>query len=332
MALIDLKNAAEGLIRNYPSLPSSVLCDALAKASVDDQGGIVLTPEIDGPPHNFDESVEQLVQTAWSEFLRAGKYRELRRLGAALAGDPKAILGKCPREFKTSAAASQYLQQFWVSHSRRWLPWPSEIKGTFEPGDLGVFEVQPGRGRIFRKLESASTELGGIMTKVNSSDFEEVQPGVYRATCNPLKEGDHVKPSLDSFILSWSNRLKDAQTERDWLCANANRLAATHGVASEDLVLLTKTMHGLDVKPLERLSRRIQKPIYLYVHISDNGTAFKRYWTFQDSPTLVGSQQEAPRNSEISGLPLPDVEMLASLYFGDRPYPTRYLQLEVGEI
>lgn len=113
----------------------------------------------------------------------AGKYRELRALGYALAGNPKAVLEKSPREFKTSESASQYLRQFWVSPSQRYLSWPSEVKrsqGVLEPGDLGVFEVQPGKGKVFRKLESVSAELGGVTTKISTSDFEEVQPGVYR--------------------------------------------------------------------------------------------------------------------------------------------------------
>ncbi|KAG9021636.1 hypothetical protein FS837_007119, partial [Tulasnella sp. UAMH 9824] len=300
------------------------------KASVDDQGKIILTPEVDGPPHNFEESVEQLVETAWAEFFRDGKYRELRTLGHALAGNPNGVLGKSPREFKTSASASQYLRQLWATASDRYLSWPSEIKGSQgvpEPGDLGVFEVQPGKGKVFRKLESVSAELGGITTRINASDFEEVQPGVHRAVCSPLKEGEHVNPSTDFFLLSWSNRLKDVQAEQDWLSANATRLAAIHSVSPEDLILLTKTTHGLDVKPLERLSRRIQKPIYLYVHIAANGTAFKRYWTFQDSP-LNEDPQNTLGEPELSELPLPGVEM----YFGDYPFPAQYLQLEIGDI
>ncbi|KAG9023127.1 hypothetical protein FS837_005954, partial [Tulasnella sp. UAMH 9824] len=273
------------------------------KASVDDQGKIILTPEVDGPPHNFEESVEQLVETAWAEFFRAGRYRELRVLGYALAGNANAVLGKSPREFKTSASASQYLRQFWASSPERYLSWPSEIKGSqgmLEPGDLGVFEVQPGKGKVFRKLQSVSAELGGIKTKINASDFEEVQPCVHR--------------------------LKDAQAEQDWLCANATRIAAIHSVSPEDLVLLTKTTHGLDVKPLERLSRRIQKPIYFYVHIAADGTAFKRYWTFQDSP-LDEDLQELSGDPELSELPLPGIKM----YFGDYPFPAQYLQLEIGD-
>lgn len=58
-----------------------------------------------------------------------------------------------------------------------------------------------------------------------------------RATCNPLSGGKHVHRSLDFFILSWSNRLKEAEAERDWLCANATRLASIHSVSPEDLVL-----------------------------------------------------------------------------------------------
>lgn len=77
---------------------------------------------------------------------------------------------------------------------------------------------------------------------------------------------------------------------------------------------MTKTTHGLDVKPLERLSHRIQKPIYFYAHFAANGTAFKRYWTFQDSPILAGDQQETPSDPEISGLPLPDLKMLAVIF------------------
>lgn len=326
--LIDMKDAAEGLIRNYPSLPSSVLCDALAKASVDDESKIILTPEIVGRPYNSQRSIEELVQTAWAEFFRAGKYRPLRALGYALAGNAHAVLGKSPREFKDTTTALQYLQQFWDPPSRRYLSWPSRSGGYFEPGDIGVFEMQPGKGKVFRKLASVSTELGGITRKINASDFEEVQPSVYRATCPPLRNGEVIKPSLDFFILSWSNTLKDSEAEWDWLTANASNLAATHGVSAEDLVLLTKTTHGLDVKSLQSLAGQIQKPIYFYVHMDASGVVFKHYWTFTESPNPVEDQGETPEDPELKGLQLPAVKM----HFGERPFPAKYLQLELGDL
>ncbi|KAG8993174.1 hypothetical protein FRB90_000755 [Tulasnella sp. 427] len=329
--LIDMKassqcilNAVEGMIRNYPTLPTGVLCDALAKASVDDRGSIVLTPEIDGRPFDCAQEVEELVKTAWAEFFRAGKYRPLRALGYALTGNAYAVLGKSPREFETPASALEYLQQFWVPPSRRYLSWPSNSKGFFEPGDIGVFEMQIGKGQVFRKLSSVAAELGGVVTKISAGDFVEVQPGVQRATCLPMSEDDRTS----SVMMSWSTTLSHSKTEWHWLCENATRLATDHGVPPVDLVLLTKTNHGLSVRSLETLRRRIRKPIYFYVHIDETGSASELYWTFKDSPLCSEEIRKLASNPDLAGLPLPAPEM----YFGDKPYPARYLQLESADL
>ncbi|KAG8920146.1 hypothetical protein FRC01_000901 [Tulasnella sp. 417] len=338
--LIDMKKAAEGLLRNYPSLPTSVMRDTLARATVDDQQKIILTPEAESRAYNSQESIDELIKTAWASnievyfihiletFYSTGKYRPLRALGYALTGDPQAVLGTSPHSLDTPDSALQYLRRFWIPPSRRYLPWPSEIRGDFEPGDIGVFELHPGNGAVFRKLTSVSAKLGGVATKINAGDFDEVEPGVFRTVCSPLGKGERVNPELDFFLLSWSNRLKESEAEWDWFRANAKNLASEHDVLPEDLVLLTKTIHGLDAASLENVTKLIQKPLYYYVHIDAIGRALNRYWTFSESPCRVENMLEPLEHPDIQGLPLPTVEM----HFGDDPSPVEFLQMEPSDL
>ncbi|KAG8944920.1 hypothetical protein FRC04_001361, partial [Tulasnella sp. 424] len=325
-------DAGTSLLKDMGSSKADIVCDAIAKAHVDDQGQIVLTPRTEGPATHSNDSVEELVRRAWAVVMQGAHLRHLRALGYALDGNPVVVLSPSvsPDSFGSAQEANQYLRKFWQPVSSRHLFWPSAARkdGRFAPGDFGVFDPVPRKGIAFRKLGSVAHELGGVKTTVQFSDLDEVKSNVFRLTCHPNGQKSQDELLKEGFMFSWSNGVKDEATECDWWRLNVRKLAESHDVPPESLVLVTKTVHGLDSTPLEHLSRHIQQPIHFQLSLDDSGAISEECWSFSDATETERGDQEVQKQVISPEIPLPKLNR----HFGEYPFPARYIQLEALDL
>lgn len=324
--MIDMRDAGTRILAENNSVGTSSIRDAISKVHVDDQENVVITPEFGGCQVPYNGSMDEVVRFSWAAVLQREYLRPLRPLGYALDGNPSAVLNQSPREFRDSTSAANFLRQFWLPHNQRYLNWPSKLWGPFSPGDVGVFVRNPKVGTTFHKLCSISSNLGGVDIKTSVCDFDQVQPNIFRVTCNPITP-DSATPSSTNFMLTWRNFVKDRDNEAAFFLANAKRIGSEHGVPPEDLVLLTKTVHGLDGKFTEDLAKSIKAPIHFYVHLDDNGSPSAQYWSFENQPCLH-DKNTTQTHPDIPALPLPLIKM----HFGQVPFPSQYLQVERIEL
>ncbi|KAG8904390.1 hypothetical protein FRB99_001845 [Tulasnella sp. 403] len=111
------------------------------------------------------------------------------------------------------------------------------------------------------------------------------------------------------FSWDWRKELRDRTAAWDYLRQNARRIGREHGVAPDDLVLVTGTKGVIDFggpEGIDRLGWRTTRPLYFNLHLDRDPIQF--YWSWRSTLLEEGDVPSHKRRIKAQFPSLPDVE------------------------
>jgi len=189
------------------------------------------------------------------------------------------------------------------------------------PGDLGVFDTQPGFSPVFRRLGHIGEALGGVEVTLHDRAYpwQTISRNLFRVTFRPLTDTTDDISGLSGLHMLWNSEIRMRELAWQYLLQSAPTLAGAFGVLPEDLVLITRTGTGyFSPTTLHGLVESLREPIHFYWHLHDDGRLSHYYWSHLDEPWSYSEAQLTPT-------PNPLCPNLRRVYENN---PTHYLQVE----